>query len=151
MIKNLGIISQAIKNAEIEAEKEFSKQLQLIETDIIGNVQSGRDYEGKPFRQYADSTKDFRAKQKLQTSPVNLMMTGGMLKAISSEVKNKNQGRIFIKNQTQRGFKGAPAGNSITKALNVMRLGFNFFGVSEKNLKKLEDAVTKAYLKGAKK
>jgi len=149
-IKNLNILSEAIKKAEAEAQKVFAQQLQLIETDIIRNTGAGRDFNGNSFKGYAESTKAFRAKNKLQTSPVNLTMTGGLLKAIGSKVDNKNLGRIFIKSQTQTGFKGARSSNSVEKALNVIKLGFNFFGVSAKNLAKLEKAVEQAYLKGAK-
>lgn len=145
-VKISGIDLEAkIKKSLNDTEKLFSKEIQLHATKIIKNTNEGKTYDDKNLKKYRPSTKRQRLSEGLQVDPPNLTRTGALLKSVSSKTfRNQNdkvRGQIYIKSRPTPASKRANEKrmvNTITKARNVLKLGFNFFGMSRKQLNELK-------------
>lgn len=141
--------SKRTKGAIEKTEKELAKQLLLHATKLKTNTDAGKTYDDKKLKDYKASTKESRKRKGLQVSPPNLTQTGAMLKSITSKTdrgsSGKIKGRVFIKSLSTANFRRQGTSNTVTKARNVLKLGFRFFGISKKDVNKIQLAIKKTF------
>ena len=150
------------KKAIEKIEKEMSKQVQLHTTKLKKNTESGKTFDDKKLKDYKASTKKFRKDQGLQVSPPNLKMSGAMINAITSKTKKTAKdtvtGVVYVAKRTRSPLKlRTKSGTSkaklrktdtVTKARHVLNLGFRFFGISKKDVDKIQKAIKSTFIKG---
>jgi hypothetical protein len=151
---NLNEITRWFDESEKDRQKQITKDLQKFVSDSVTimtrNPTKGLDVEGVTFQKsdsadqksYSAEYAKARAKRGYQTNPVNLTITGGMLKALTFSVKQLKNLTIaeifFTKTATTppRGF-GKKAAFAEDKARGVEDHGYKFFGLSKRRINEL--------------
>lgn len=135
-------LNERLKKAEKEIKNELDKLTQLHVSKIQKNSLKGLTYDDKNLKSYTETTKKIRGQAGLQVSPPNLTQTGAMLKALTSKMQNASRGsfrsKIFMQSFSTPNFRDRKnTTNTLEKARNVLKLGFDFFGISDKDIEKI--------------
>jgi len=145
-------IKRSLQKKLKAGKKAASKELQAHIKVIQKNVKRGRAFDGAPYRGTRSGRgyeKNYRKKRKnagFPTSPVNLSLTGSMLKGMRIKITPKGnsiQWEIFFnkaRKKPPKGF-GKAIANDKKAAGNQKQRGF--FGMSPKQRKRLVDKIKK--------
>lgn len=94
------LVKKASPQELAKGEKRLAYEIEKSITEIVARTQSGKDIEGNNFAPYSESYGKWKRDVKGRHLTPDLTLTGNMLKAIRSTVKQlKNgliEGRIFI-------------------------------------------------------
>jgi hypothetical protein len=144
-------LTERTKKSLKKVEKELAKEVELHATKIVQNTLAGKTYDDKKLKDYEKSTARDRKRYGLQTNPPNLKRSGGLLKSIKSKTRtagDKVKGTIFIAGRSTSNFRNRKkTTNNADKARYLLQLGFRFFGLSDKDRKKIEERIKKTFIR----
>lgn len=148
--RNINFEKRTVKSLG-KLQKELEKQMTLHAAKLKKNTDAGKGYHDKKLKKYKPSTKKDRKRLGLQVSPTNLTRSRAMLRAIDSKT-NKTlsgtmKGSVFIRSLTTKNFRRKGQTNTVTKAKNVLKLGFRFFGITKKDVNKISRALQQTFKK----
>ena len=145
-----------VKN-NVRLKEKFEARLQAIEREmkvaindaqagISIRTQGGSGVDGSSFAPYSETYKHVRADRGYQTGPVNLTVTGDMLRAITNAVDRFGQrivGRIFFNRTSSVSPITGKAASSVNKArwTNALR---RWFGLSQQQRATLKETLKNA-------
>lgn len=133
-------INEELKTAIGQA---LGLQLQAEQTEIKTRTRQGRDVDGAPFPDLSPSYKAFKV-EKGRTGTPNLSFTGAMLQGMSSGVQRV--GSALVGTITMGADQAAKALGHLTGTYFGKKTGKvrNFFGLSEKQKKRLIETINTA-------
>lgn len=143
------VINNRIELGKVELGKAMQDHIALIQT----RVASGKTFDNKSLGKYSKAYAKKRAASGRQTSPVNLNLTGSLMRSIDYRVFQEADGltaEIFFRPTSSlppKGF-GKRGASSEQKAKRIISQGRQFFGISKTQVKNLRARVRRAMRKG---
>lgn len=127
-VKNADVIVRVVKERLERMRQKLPAVMADAATEIVLRTQDGVDVNGMPFAEYEEKYAKYRERKGRQTDPVNLLFTGNMQAAITTDVQ-----------ETPQGARGRIYFNSALEAAKAQgnQKKRRFFGLSEEQVQRI--------------